>query len=82
MIQNLIIALVAIPLMILLWAVVQQKWGSSFIEMHGDEDVLALRETCGHCGQKDECFRRTESINNRNQSDCRESVKRQEKHHG
>ena len=50
MLQTTLIAIIAIVALMLLWLIVQNRWRKTFADQIHDEDVLAERRSCGHCG--------------------------------
>ncbi|MFZ1748759.1 MAG: hypothetical protein WAU01_01135 [Saprospiraceae bacterium] len=50
MIKSMLIAILGIIGLMVVWALIQTLWRSTFQEFITDEDVLAGRNSCDNCG--------------------------------
>ncbi|MCW5598199.1 MAG: hypothetical protein KIT59_03665 [Nitrosomonas sp.] len=55
MIKSLLIGMGGMVLLMAIWVIVQYYWGKTFSHELSDEDVLASRNSCGHCGCTSPC---------------------------
>lgn len=58
MIKSLLIGMGGMVLLMAIWIIVQYHWGKTFSNELSDEDVLASRNGCGHCGCTSACENR------------------------
>jgi len=64
MIEKYAIAILGITGLMILWAVVQNRWKRVFPDQHIDEDVLAGRSDCGSCGCTTKCVNKNSGVKN------------------
>ena len=57
MMNDLLLAIVIPPLLLLGWVLVQNAWRREFGRPGDDDDVLAGRGDCGNCGRTSTCQR-------------------------
>ncbi|MFQ5632491.1 MAG: hypothetical protein ACE5I1_27295 [bacterium] len=59
MLKTYLLAIFAIPVLMMLWMIVQYAWRKTFSDTVNAEDVLAFRKGCGACSCTEICEKET-----------------------